>query len=292
VYEFVRAQKATDPSFSIQRACRLLLGTKTASGYHAWAKRPPSARARSDARLSWSIRKMWLLSRKSYGSPRIHAELKDSGERVGKKRVARLMRAAGIEGAHRRKKGRTTIRDAKAAPAPDLVDRDFTADAPDRLWVADITYVRTWQGWLYLAAVIDVYSRMVVGWSMAEHMRTELVSDALAMAAHNRRPAPGLVHHSDQGTQYTSIAFGKQLREHEISASMGSVADCYDNAVAEAFWATLKTELLHQHSWPTREDARRAIFDWIETWYNPHRRHSTLGYLSPMNYEAAHKPAA
>ena len=291
VYEFIRAQRAEDPSFSIQRTCQLLLGTKTASGYHAWLKRPPSDRARQDTKLSWTIRRMWLTSRKSYGSPRIMADLIDEGIRVGKKRVERLMREGEMQGAHRRKKGRTTTRDANAAPAPDLVNRNFAVEAPDRLWVADITYIRTWQGWLYLSVVIDAYSRRVVGWSMRDDLTTAGPLDALRMAKHQRRPAPGLVHHSDQGTQYTSIAFGCELRDSGLAGSMGSVADCYDNAVAESFFATLKTELIYTQSWPTREEARRAVFEWIEGWYNPHRRHSTCGNVSPAAYEAEYRAA-
>lgn len=234
-------------------------------------------------------------SRGTYGAPRIHAELRFRGLRCGRKRVARLMCRAGLAGCPRRRRARTTIPDRGVAPAPDLVARQFRPAAENQLWVADITYVRSWQGFLYLAVVIDAFSRRVVGWSMRADLAAELVVEALAMAVWNRRPAPGLVHHSDQGTQYTSLAFGRRCREARIARSMGGVADCYDNAVCESFFATLKTELLYRRSWPTREEAKTAIFDYVESWYNPRRRHSTLDYLSPVEYEqrrAALVPAA
>jgi putative transposase len=207
---------------------------------------------------------------------------------VGRKRVARLMRAAGLIGCHRRRRHGLTRRDPQAMSAPDLVGRCFTATAPDRVWTADITYIPTWSGWLYLAVVLDVFSRRVVGWAMAEHLRTELVLDALDMAIWNRRPAEGLVHHSDQGCQYTSLAFGRRLRQAGLVASMGSVGDCYDNAVTESFFATLECELLDRSRFATRAQARTAVFDFIEGFYNPRRRHSTLGYLSPAEFERRH----
>ena len=210
---------------------------------------------------------------------------------VGRKRVARLMRVAGLVGCHRRRRRGLTRRDPQAAPAPDLVERRFTADQPDRVWTADITYIPTWSGWLYLAVVLDVWSRRVVGWAMADHLRTELVIDALDMAIWNRRPNPGLVHHSDQGCQYTSLAFGRRLREAGLVASMGSVGDCFDNAVTESFFATLECELLHRHRFRTRTEARLAVFDYLEGFYNPHRRHSALSQLSPSNFERSHQPA-
>ena len=205
--------------------------------------------------------------------------------RCGCKRVARLMRQAGLEGAHRRRKARTTVQDHTAAPAPDLVGRDFAADRPDCLWVADITYVRTWSGWLYLAVVLDAFSRRVVGWSMADHLRTDLVLDALNMALWNRRPQPGVVHHSDRGCQYTSVAFGRRCREAGIFPSMGRRGDAYDNALAESFFATLETELLMRQSFPNRRTARLALFDYIEGFYNTHRRHSSLDHFSPVVFE-------
>jgi putative transposase len=219
----------------------------------------------------------------------VHAELRASGIRCGKKRVARLMRKAALVGCGgRRRVGTTRSYLLKRAPAaPDLVMRNFTPEGPERLWVADITYARSWEGWLYLAFVLDAFSRKVVGWSMANHLRTELVLDALNMAIHNRCPAPGLVHHSDRGSQYTSVEFGKRLKEAELLPSMGSVADAFDNALAESFISTLKRELLHRHSWPSRESVRVAIFEYIECFYNPRRRHSSLGHLSPVEYEQA-----
>lgn len=263
--------------------CRVL--GVSPSGYYAWRHRPPSARARTDQALLERIRAIHAQSRQTYGTPRVHAELRDAGVRCGQKRVARLMRQTGLEGAHRRRTTRTTVPDPSTAPAPDLVARTFVADCPDRLWVADITYVRTWAGWLYLAVVLDAFSRRIVGWSMADHLRTDLVLDALNMAVWNRRPEPGLVHHSDRGCQYTSLAFGRRCREAGILPSMGSRGDAYDNALAESFFATLETELLTRQSFPHRGAARLAIFDYIEAFYNPRRRHSALGQVAPAAYE-------
>ena len=261
------------------------------SGYYAWLKRAPSKRAREDAILSDRIRDIHLRSRNTYGAPRVHEELRDEGVRVGRKRVARLMRAAGLQGVSRRKRVRTTVRKPGEPPAPDLVDRDFTADRPDQLWVADITYIRTWVGFLYLAVVVDAFSRRVVGWAMANHLRTELVLDALEMAIHQRKPL-SVIHHSDRGSQYTSLAFGKRCREARVRPSMGSVGDAYDNALCESFFATLECELLDRHTFRSRDEARRAVFEFIEGWYNPHRRHSSIGYRSPMRYEMEHRVAA
>jgi len=267
----------------IATMCRVL--GVSPSGYYAWRYRPPSARARTDQALLEQIRAIHTQSRQTYGAPRVHAELRDVGVRCGRKRVARLMRQTGLEGAHRRRTTRTTVQDPSTAPAPDLVVRTFVADRPDRLWVADITYVRTWAGWLYLAVVLDAFSRRVVGWSMADHLRTDLVLDALNMAVWNRRPEPGLVHHSDRGCQYTSLAFGRRCQEAGILPSMGSRGDAYDNALAESFFATLETELLTRQSFPHRGAARLAIFDYIEAFYNPRRRHSALGQVAPAAYE-------
>lgn len=263
--------------------CRVL--DVSPSGYYAWRTRPPCARTQADQALLDRIRVIHTQSRQTYGAPRIHAELRDTGVHCGRKRVARLMRQAGVAGAHRRRRLRTTVRDQQAVPAPDLVARAFHADHPDRLWIADITYVRTWSGWLYVAVVLDAFSRRVVGWAMTEDLRTELVLDALNMALWNRRPSAGVVHHSDRGCQYTSLAFGRRCREAGIVPSMGRRGDAYDNAMAEAFFATLETELLMRRSFPHRGAARTAIFDYIEGFYNPRRRHSTLGYLSPAEYE-------
>lgn len=257
----------------------------SASGFYAWADRPLCARAQADAALQEQIQTIFTRSRRTYGAPRVHAELRALGVRCGRKRVARLMRAAGLVGAHRRRPPRTTWRDRDQAPAPDLVRRQFTTSAPNRLWVADITYVRTGAGWLYLAVVLDVFSRRVVGWAMSALLETTLVLDALNMALWNRRPTAGVVHHSDRGVQYTSLAYGRRCQEAGVVPSMGSAGDAYDNAIVEAFFATLETELLMRHRFIDRGTARRALFDYIEGWYNPHRRHSALAYLSPAEFE-------
>jgi putative transposase len=255
------------------------------SGYYAWRTRPPAARTESNRVLGERIRVIHERSRGTYGTPRIHAELRYDGVRCSRKRVARLLRQAGLQGCHRRHGPRTTRRSPEMAPAPDLVRRDFAAAAPDRLWVADITYVRTWAGFLYLAIVLDACSRRVVGWAMAEHLRAELVVEAVEMALWQRRPPGGVIHHSDQGSQYTSLLFGRRLREAGMLASMGSRGDCFDNAMAESFFATLECELLGRQHFPTRTAARLALFDYIEGFYNTHRRHSALGYTSPAAYE-------
>jgi len=255
------------------------------SGYYAWKRRSPSERARFDAVLSEKIETIHRNSRATYGAPRVHAELRAIGIRCGRKRVARLMRRAKLRGCLRGRRMRTTHRIALQQAAPDLVARNFSSEAPDRLWVADITYVRSGEGFLYLAFILDACSRRVVGWSMATHLRTELVVDALHMAVARRKPAPGLVHHSDRGVQYTSLSFGKRLEDEELLPSMGRVGSAYDNALAESFIATLKTELLYRNTWPTRQVARTAIFEYIEGFYNPRRRHSALGYLSPAEFE-------
>jgi putative transposase len=281
MYRLISAQKARTP---ISVACELLGVSR--SGYYDWATRAPSDRALSDAWLTEKIGVIWKQNRKVYGSPRIHAELRmQFGIRVGRKRVERLMREAGISGLVARKRGRTTIRVPGVRVADDLVKRQFRPAAPNVLWLADITYLRTWEGWLYLAAVQDAYSRRIVGWSMADHMRTELVVDALQMALQRRRPDPGLIHHSDQGSQFVSLAFGQKARDAGIAVSMGSKGDCYDNSVAESFFATIKKELVHRPTWPTRRELTSEVFEYIEAFYNPTRRHSTLGYLSPVQFE-------
>jgi len=278
-FEFVRSHQATHP---ITTQCRVL--GVSASGYYAWAVRPASARATADAALMEQIRVIHTRSRGTYGERRVHAELAALGVHVGRKRIARLMRALGLAGVSRRKRPTTTTRDHDARPAPDLVDRNFTAPGPDQLWVADITYIPTWAGFLYLAVVLDAWSRRVVGWAMATHLRTELVLDALTMAVDQRRPTQ-VIHHSDQGCQYTSCAFGFRCQEIGIRPSMGSVGDAYDNALCESFFATLECELLARRRFATPVEARRAVFEFIEGWYNPHRRHSALAYLSPLAYE-------
>jgi len=281
-YRIISAEKARTP---VSVACELLGVSR--SGYHAWATRAPSNRALSDAWLTERIKEIWAANRKVYGAPRIHAELRMAlGIRVSRKRVERLMRQAGISGLVEKKRGRTTIRVPGVRVADDLVERRFRPDAPDVLWVADITYLKTWEGWVYLAAVQDAFSRRIVGWSMADHMRAQLVLDALEMALARRRPNPGLVHHSDQGSQYVSLGFGQKARDAGIAVSMGSKGDAYDNAVAESFFATLKKELVHRRSWPTRRELISEVFEYIEAFYNPTRRHSTLGFLSPAQFEA------
>jgi putative transposase len=260
-------------------------------GYYARLKRLLSARARADGELSARIAEIHRRSRATYGAPRIHAELKEQGLRVGCKRVARLMHAAQLKGVSRRNWIITTVRDREARPAPDLVERNFTAPGPDCLWVADITYIPTWAGFLYLAVVLDAFSRRIVGWAMETYLRTELVLKALDMALAQRR-ATGVIHHSDQGSQYTSLAFGKRCEQAGVRPSMGSVGDCFDNAMCESFFATLECELLNRQSFKTQVEARMAVFDFIEGWYNPHRRHSALDYLSPINYERSHSAKA
>lgn len=247
-----------------------------------------SERNRADLALTAKIEAIHRRSRGVYGSPNIHAELADDyGIHVGRKRVARLMRSAGLRGATLRKYVVTTQPDPQAERPIDLVDRQFYTDGPDRLWVADITYIPTWSGFLYLAMVLDVYSRRVVGWSMETHLRTELILAALNMAITQRQPS-AVIHHSDRGCQYTSYAFGKRCREAGVMPSMGSVGDAYDNAMAESFFATLERELLNRRRFKSQAEAKMAVFEWIEGWYNPHRRHSSLGYRSPVNYERAH----
>jgi putative transposase len=281
IFRFIAAKKA---EHSIKTMCRVLEVSR--SGFHAWQRRAPSARALEDERLTARIREIHQVNRRVYGSPRIHAELVlGDGERIGRKRVERLMRQAGVSGLIARKRGRTTIRVPGVRVCEDLVDRAFLASAPDRLWVADITYLRTWEGWLYLVAVQDVFSRRIVGWSMADHMRSELVCDALHMALAKRRPEPGLIWHSDQGSQFVSLAFGQQARTAGIAQSMGSKGDCFDNAVAESFFATLKKELIHRRSWPSKAELRSEVFEYIEVFFNRRRRHSTLGHLSPEQFE-------
>jgi len=268
--------------YAVSTMCRVL--EVSTSGYYAWQSRSPSRRSVGDAVLQAEIEAIHRRSRATYGVPRVHAELQAEGRGVSRKRIARLMRRAGLEGASRRKKAWTTRRDRDARPAPDLVERDFSSEGPDRLWVADITYIPTWTGFLYLAVVLDAWSRKIVGWSMATHLRTELVLDALNMALGQRRP-DDVIHHSDQGCQYTSIAFGLRCKKAGVRPSMGSVADCYDNAMCESFFATLECELLDQKPLHSQVEARMAVFDFIEGWYNPHRRHSSIGYQSPNAFE-------
>lgn len=278
-FAFIDAERATYPVVTL---CRLLEVSR--SGFYEWLEREPSACAREDRRLAVKIAAYHRRSRGTYGSPRILRDLQAEGERVGRKRVARLMKEQNIEGC-RPRRYRVTTDSAHTEPvAPNLVARDFAPGGPDQVWAADITYIRTWEGWLYLAVIIDLWSRRVVGWSMADHMRTQLALDALEMALGHRRPT-ALTHHSDRGSQYASIAYRAALSEHGIECSMSRKGDCWDNAVPESFFATLKTELVDRRPWPTRSEARLAIHEYIGGWYNRSRRHSFLGYRSPIDFE-------
>ncbi len=281
-YRLIEAEKA---EHTISRLCKVLGVTR--QGFYAWRRRGPSLRSLDDAELARLIVTIYDGSLQTYGAPRIQLELHDEHDvHVGRKRVARLMRGLEIEGVSRRgKKRRTTVPDAKQPPAPDLVERKFVAEAPNALWLADITYVPTHEGYLFLGVVMDMFSRKIVGWSMRDDLKAELVVDALAMAVTRRRPPAGLVHHSDRGSQYTSLAFGTTLRESGLVASMGSRGDAYDNAACESCISTLKEEWIKRHRYTSRDEARLSIFRYIETFYNPRRRHSSLGGISPDEYE-------
>ncbi len=280
---------ANQTAFPVAVMARVLGVSK--AGFYAWRERAPSARQVADGALLARVQDVHVASRDTYGAPRVHAALQAQGERHGRKRIARLMRVAGLVGAcHRRGGPTTTRRDQEARPAPDLVDRNFRAQAPDRLWVADITYVPTMSGFLYLAVVLDVFSRRIVGWSMQNHLRTELIVKALDVAVGQRKPQD-VIHHSDQGCQYTSLAFGSRCKEAGVRPSMGSVGDAYDNAMAESFFSTLECELLSRRSFSSQAEARMACFTYIEAFYNPLRLHSGLGYRSPVDYEKTYQQA-
>jgi len=268
--------------FSIVQMCELL--AVSSSGFYAWLGSEPSRREQENRGLTEQIRVLHQRSRQTYGSPRIHADLQEMGQRVSRKRVARLMREAGIQA--RRKQGykSTTKRNEAHAVAPNLLVQDFRAEAVNETWLADITYIDTQEGWLYLAAILDVYSRKIVGWSMSTRLQKQLVEDTFKMAVGRRNIPQGLRHHSDQGSQYTSRDFLKLLTQHGIQVSMSGTGNCYDNAMMESFWATLKTECAIA-IFETRQQARHIIFEYIELWYNRLRRHSALGYLSPEQYE-------
>jgi putative transposase len=289
VYRHISAERAhcTHP---VSLMCELLGVSE--SGYWAWIKRPPSDRELTDAWLIERIRAVHDASGGRYGSPRVHAMLARQGVRVGRKRVERLMRAAGLQGAYRRRRKGCTVPVEGVEPFRDLVGRDFRPDAPDKVWATDIKQIKTGEGWLYLAAVQDLFSRRIVGWAMAAHMRAELVVAALEMAVRRRRPARGMVHHSDHGGQFISLAFGQSCHDAGIARSMGAVGSCFDNAVAETFFATLTKEMLLHHApkegWTTRAELRSAVFEFIEGYYNPTRLHSTLGMRSPVEFEADH----
>ena len=276
------AHQALYPIRTMARVLRV-----SASGYYAWAKRPASARATADADLTRRIRTIHAGSYGTYGAPRVDAELQEDGVAIGRKRVARLMRAAALAGISRRRRPVTTRRTTEHHPATDLVRRNFSTEGPNELWVADITFIPTLAGFLFLAVVLDAWSRRIVGWSFAPDLKTRLVLDALEMALAQRKPED-VIHHSDRGAQYTSIAFGARAREAGVRPSTGSVGDAYDNAMCESFFATLECELLDRRRFRSHTEARMAVFHFIEGFYNPTRRHSALGYLSPINYERKH----
>jgi putative transposase len=283
-YRFVAAEKAA--AHSATRACAVLEVSRSA--YHEWSKQRPSARECRDAELGERIACIHGESRGTYGAPRVHAVLKREGIACGRKRVARLMRIRGLAGRFKRRFKRTTIVDMAAVDmAPDRVGRAFAPSglALNRVWVGDISYLRTWEGWSYLATVIDLASRRVVGFALADHMRTSLVLEALRMALKVRRPEPGLVFHSDRGSQYTAHEFRQLLAAEHVVQSLSRPRQCWDNAVAESFFSTLKTELIYRQAWPTRSAARQAVFEFIEVFYNRRRLHSSLQYESPVEYE-------
>lgn len=279
-YRFIDAHRAVYP---VGRKCRVLEVSR--SGYYAWCKRVPSVRERSNRRLLVHIRAVYGASRKTYGSRRVYHELRAQGLVCSRHRIARLMRQDGLRAVQRQRYKQTTRANPRLPVAPNLLNQDFTAQSPDQKWLADFTYIPTAQGWLYLAAVLDVCSRQIVGWSMSERQKTSLFEDALKMALARRCPDVGLLHHSDRGSQYASGDYQKLLARERIQVSMSRSGNCYDNAMMESFFATLKTECVDRR-YATRHEARAAIFDYIERWYNRRRRHSSLGYLSPVEFES------
>ncbi|NRQ32971.1 IS3 family transposase [Nonomuraea sp. NN258] len=285
VHPFIEAEK--QGGHSVKRACELLGVSRAA--FYARRTAVPGPRAVRDAELAERIAVVHARSRDSYGVPRVHAQLRQDGQRCGRRRVARLMRALGLAGRYQRRRRQTTVPDPQASLRPDLIERDFTPDAAaiDTRWCGDITYIATEEGWLYLATVIDIASRRVVGWATADHLRTGLVAEALQQACARRRPAGPVIFHSDRGCQYTSAAYAELATRLGVRLSVGRTGQCWDNALAESFFATIKGELLDTRPWPTRAAARRAIFEFVESWYNLHRLHSSLGYRSPADYEAA-----
>jgi transposase InsO family protein len=279
-FAFIDAERVMYP---VTTLCKVLQVTR--NGFYAWLKREESEHHKRDRQLAVKIKAYHKASRGTYGSPRIYDDLKEEGETVSKKRVARIMREQGVTGQAKPRRRRTTDSNHSLPVAENLVNRDFKVTSPNQLWGSDITYVRTWEGWLYVAVVMDLYSRRVVGWSIAEHMRTELVVDALKMAIGLRNPAPGLVHHSDRGSQYASHAYQKMLNEHGMICSMSRKGDCWDNAVVESFFGTLKDDLIYRYSWPTMDGARKAIAEYIANFYNTYRRHKYIDNISPVAYE-------
>jgi transposase InsO family protein len=289
VHPFIEAEKAA--GHGVQRACRLLEVSRAA--YYQRRTSIPSPRAAADAGITTKITSIHKESDGTYGSPRVHQVLRRQDVSCGKRRVARLMRDAGLEGRRKKRWRTTTIADPAAERARDLIGRDFAPrPGTDQRYAGDITYVMTWEGWAYLATVIDLSSRRVVGWALADHMRTSLVEDALSMAFTQRRPAPGVIFHSDRGCQYTSKDYAALAGANGVILSVSRKGECWDNAVAESFFATIKRELVNDRAWPTRAGLRRAVFDYIEGWYNTRRLHSALGYLSPAEHEAIHHAAA
>lgn len=281
-FGFIQTEKATYP---VRMMCRTLL--VSASGFYAWCRRGLSPRVREDAALKVEIRAAHAASGKTYGSPRVHEELKAEGQHVGRKRVARLMREEGLEGQRKRRFRVTTDSRHSYPVAANALNRDFTASAPNKVWVTDITYIWTREGWIYLAAILDLFSRRVVGWSADSFIDRTLAIDALRMALRTRLPEPGLIHHSDRGIQYASGDYQRLLREHSITCSMSRKGDCWDNAVAESFFSTLKAELVYRTDFVSRSQAFALLFEYIEAFYNGRRRHSALGYVSPVEHEAA-----
>ncbi|WP_433722626.1 IS3 family transposase [Nocardia sp. CA-129566] len=281
------ADWAASGEFDVAFMCQELAVSR--SGYYAWCGRGPSDRDTTDAGLIRLIRAIHVKLRGNPGVRRVHAALRVAGHRVSRKRVWRLMRATGLRGRYPKPFRRTTIRGCKPVDAPDLLGRDFTAAAANQRWCGDITYVKTWAGWAYLATVIDLHNRAVIGWAIADHMRTGLVTDALDMAMARRRPPAGVIFHSDRGSQYTSREFADFCRKNGVRRSLGRTGSCFDNAVAESFFATYKKELVHTRPWPTLASLRRETFDWIESYYNTQRRHSTLNYLTPQEYSLGYR---
>jgi len=279
-YHFIEQQKQ---EFPVVVMCRVLAISE--SGYYAWLKRPVCQRKREDAQLTKAIEQVFTSHHGRYGSPRLHAELRDQGKQCSRKRVARLMCEAGISAKSKRRRVVTTRRDVTHPVAPNLLNREFTATEPNTKWVTDITYIPTAQGWLYLAVVLDLYSRLVVGWSMSAHCDEELAANALQMAQTRRRPRAGLLHHSDRGCQYTSRAYRLILEQSGVITSMSRKGNCWDNAAMESFFGTLKEECVGSVIYASREEARLALFTYLEVYYNRIRRHSTLGYVSPLIYE-------
>ena len=279
-FGFIAAEKAT---FPVRVLCRMLQVSR--AGFYAWQARPPAPRAQADERLGLEIAAIHAESQRRYGSPRIHAELVHRGCRTSRKRVARLMRVHGLVARRRRRFCVTTQSRHPFPIAPNVLARQFERAVPDQAWVTDITYIPTGEGWLYLAVILDLCSRFAVGWAMSERITDDLTLDALGLALARRRPPRGLLHHSDRGSQYASGDYQRALAQHGIVCSMSRRGDCWDNAVAESFFATLKVELVHDAAWATRAAARTELFEYLELFYNAQRRHSALGYLSPRAFE-------